>query len=75
MPRRQSPWPAPTASNIREYGMALTMRLLSGSIMSTARRKTAATRLAAINRQFSTSPRVMTFEVKKLGVVGAGQMV
>jgi hypothetical protein len=33
-----------------------------------------AQRLASVNRHFSTSP-FMAFEVKKLGVVGAGQMV
>src|SRR5271168_1743642 len=55
--------------------MASTMRPLSRSVMSTARRKTASARLAAINRQFSSTPRAMAFEVKKLGVIGAGQMV
>ena len=63
------------ASSDRERTMASRMRPLSTSIMSNARRKTASTRLAAINRQFSTSPQAMAFEVKKLGVVGAGQMV
>ena len=42
--------------------------------LNTARRKAATTRLESITRQFSTT-RPMAFEVKRLGVVGAGQMV
>jgi len=61
------------SSTIREYTMLSTIRPLSSSIMSSGRGKAASTRLTAINRQFSSSP--MAFEVKKLGVVGAGQMV
>lgn len=44
-------------------------------LLSTASRKSSATRWFALTRQFSLSPRTMTSEVKKLGVVGAGQMV
>jgi len=48
---------------------------LSSRLMSTPKPtvSSATQRLASINRQFSTSPS-MAFEVKKLGVVGAGQM-
>jgi 3-hydroxybutyryl-CoA dehydrogenase len=61
-----------TQSITTPCSMASTMRPLSTSMMSTARRKTASARLAAVNRQFSST---MAFEVKKLGVIGAGQMV
>lgn len=42
-------------------------------LLSSAR-MTAAPRLASIARHFSSTPKAMVFEVKKLGVVGAGQM-
>jgi hypothetical protein len=64
-----------TSSTVVEYAMAARIRPLVSSTMSNARRKTAPTRLAALNRQFSSSPQAMAFQVKKLGVVGAGQMV
>lgn len=35
----------------------------------------ASQRLASINRHFSTSPTRAAAEVKKIGVIGAGQMV
>jgi hypothetical protein len=49
--------------------------LHNNMLLSTARRKATATRLSALTRQFSSSPRTMAWEVKKLGVIGAGQMV
>src|SRR5271170_1644037 len=72
---RQSLFKFKHSSTIAPYSMASTMRPLSRCAMPTARRKTASARLAAINRQFSSTPRAMAFEVKKLGVIGAGQMV
>jgi len=46
---------------------------LSSRLMS-SKPNTASQRLASLSRQFSTTPG-MAFEVKKLGVIGAGQMV
>lgn len=47
---------------------------LSSQLMASSKSSGASQRLAAISRQFSSSP-ASRFEVKKLGVVGAGQMV
>ena len=54
--------------------MASMMRPAASTALSTARRKAATSRLASLERHFSTS-QAMAFEVKKLGVVGSGQMV
>ncbi|EXJ67252.1 3-hydroxybutyryl-CoA dehydrogenase [Cladophialophora psammophila CBS 110553] len=46
---------------------------LSSRAMASSKSTVASQRLASLNRQFSSTPS-MGFEVKKLGVVGAGQM-
>ncbi len=43
-------------------------------MMASSKSSGASQRLAALSRQFSSSPATQ-FEVKKLGVIGAGQMV
>ena len=43
-------------------------------LMASSKSTVASQRLASISRQFSSTP-ANPFEVKKLGVVGAGQMV
>jgi hypothetical protein len=43
-------------------------------LMASSKSQVASQRLASLNRQFS-SPPSKAFEVKKLGVIGAGQMV
>lgn len=53
--------------------MASIARLASHRLMSSGRSSTAAQRLNSLSRQFSTTPS-MALEIKKLGVVGAGQM-
>lgn len=53
--------------------MAMFTRSVAGQLMS-SKSSPAAQRLAGVSRQFSTSP-AMAFEIKKLGVIGAGQMV
>jgi hypothetical protein len=42
--------------------------------MASSKSQVASQRLASLNRHFSSSPS-KAFEVKKLGVIGAGQMV
>merc|ERR1712230_172828 len=46
---------------------------LSSRMMASSKSSGASQRLAALSRQFSSSPATQ-FEVKKLGVIGAGQM-
>ncbi|KAK4946547.1 hypothetical protein LTR10_014399 [Elasticomyces elasticus] len=46
---------------------------LSSRLMASSKSSGASQRLAAVSRQFSSSP-APNFEVKKLGVIGAGQM-
>jgi hypothetical protein len=55
--------------------MASISKCLPRLTMPATTGKATSQRLAAISRQFSSSPRAMSFKVKKLGVVGAGQMV
>ncbi|ETI29352.1 hypothetical protein G647_01805 [Cladophialophora carrionii CBS 160.54] len=52
--------------------MAALSRLPS-RLMASSKSQVASQRLASLNRQFSSSPS-KAFEVKKLGVIGAGQM-
>ena len=47
---------------------------LPSTLMASSKSQVASQRLASLNRQFSSTPS-MAFEVKKLGVIGAGQMV
>ncbi|RVX75446.1 hypothetical protein B0A52_00799 [Exophiala mesophila] len=54
--------------------MASLSRLPSRMMASTKPNVVASQRLASINRHFSTSPTRAAAEVKKIGVIGAGQM-
>ncbi|KAJ9652691.1 hypothetical protein H2198_008058 [Neophaeococcomyces mojaviensis] len=54
--------------------MASIARIATNGFMSSPKSSSAAQRLRSIQRQFSTSPAMAAIEIKKLGVVGAGQM-
>ena len=59
--------------DLNQLSMASIARLASQRLMSSSKPSTAAQRLNSISRHFSTSP-AMAAEIKKLGVIGAGQM-